>query len=39
MRRKKAITDKSVRNEDGEIVHGLVSLDGLYEKLVFGLRF
>ena len=32
MSKKKAITDKSVRNEDGEVVHGLVSLDGLYEN-------
>jgi len=32
MSKKKAITDKSVRNEDGDIVHGLVSLDGLYEN-------
>ena len=32
MSKKKAITDKSVRNENGDIVHGLVSLDGLYEN-------
>lgn len=32
MSKKKAITDKSVRNEEGEVVHGLVSLDGLYEN-------
>lgn len=32
MSKKKAITDKSVRNENGDVVHGLVSLDGLYEN-------
>jgi topoisomerase IV subunit A len=32
MSKKKAIKDKSVRNEEGEVVHGLISLDGLYEN-------
>lgn len=32
MSKKKAIKDKSIRDEDGEVVHGLVSLDGLYEN-------
>lgn len=29
---KKKVADQSVRNEEGDIVHGLVSLDGLYEN-------
>lgn len=29
---KKKVADQSVRNEQGDIVHGLVSLDGLYEN-------
>lgn len=29
---KKKVADQSVRNEDGEVVHGLISLDGLYEN-------
>jgi len=29
---KRKVADQSVRNEEGEIVHGLVSLDGLYEN-------
>lgn len=29
---KKKIADQSVRNEEGEVVHGLISLDGLYEN-------
>jgi len=32
MSKKKAIRDKSIRGEDGEVVHGLISLDGLYEN-------
>lgn len=32
MSKKKAIRDKSIRDEDGEVVHGLISLDGLYEN-------
>jgi len=29
---KKKVADQSVRNEEGEVVHGLISLDGLYEN-------